>query len=71
MQDGKSGFLLEEKDVNALAEKISYLVEHPEIWPEMGAAGRSYVEENYDIDKLNDCLVNICRQLLNGGIPQN
>lgn len=67
--DGKSGFLVPEKDVNALAEKLGYLIEHPEIWPEMGRAGRRFVEENYDINKLNDQLVEIYRNLLDGELP--
>jgi len=30
----------------------------------MGPAGRAYVEANYDIDKLNDRLVEIYQELL-------
>ncbi len=62
--DGKSGFLVPERDVDALAEKLIYLIEHPEIWPEMGRAGRAYVEANYDINKLNDRLVEIYKEVL-------
>lgn len=62
--DGKSGFLVPEKDVNALAERLEFLIENPEMWSEMGRAGREYVEENFDINKLNDRLVKIYQQLL-------
>lgn len=62
--DGKTGFLVPERDVDALAEKLDYLVEHPEVWAEMGQNGRAYVEEHYDINKLNDQLVEIYQQLL-------
>ena len=62
--DGKSGFLVPERDVDALAQRLSYLVENPEIWPEMGRAGRAFVENRYDINKLNDRLVEIYQQLL-------
>jgi len=51
------------RDVDALSEKLIYLIEHPEIWPEMGRAGRAYVEANYDINKLNDRLVDIYQEL--------
>jgi colanic acid/amylovoran biosynthesis glycosyltransferase len=64
VQDGKSGFLVPEKDVDALAERLVHLIDHPEIWPEMGRAGREYVETNFDIDKLNDRLVEIYQELL-------
>ena len=40
MIDGKSGFLVPERDVDALTEKLKYLIEHPEIWQGMGCAGR-------------------------------
>jgi len=61
--DGKSAFLVPERDVDALAEKLSYVIEHPEIWSEMGRAGRFFVEEFFDIDKLNAQLVEIYQQL--------
>jgi colanic acid/amylovoran biosynthesis glycosyltransferase len=66
IQDGKTGFLVSERDVDALAEKVLYLIEHPEIWPGMGRAGRAHVEANYNIDKLNDRLVGIYQNLLYG-----
>jgi colanic acid/amylovoran biosynthesis glycosyltransferase len=66
VQDGVSGFLVPERDVDALAEKLEHLVQHPEIWPEMGRAGRAHVERYHDIDKLNDQLVQLYQQLLDG-----
>lgn len=63
VQDGKSGFLVPEKDVNALADKLIYLIEHPDVWPQMGQVGRNYIEENYMVDKLNDRLIEIYRQV--------
>ncbi|NJO39266.1 MAG: colanic acid biosynthesis glycosyltransferase WcaL [Cyanobacteria bacterium CRU_2_1] len=64
VQDGVSGFLVPERDVDALAEKLRYLVEHPEIWATMGRAGRAYVEEHYNLQKLNDRLVDVYQRLL-------
>lgn len=64
IENGVSGFLVPEGDVDALAEKLDYLIEHPEIWAEIGRASRAYVEKHYDIDKLNDRLVEIYRELL-------
>ncbi len=67
IQDGISGFLVPERDADAIAEKVTYLMEHPEIWPDMGKAGRAYVEQHYDMNKLNDELVEIYRQVINTG----
>lgn len=66
VQDGESGFLVPERDVDALAERLEYLITHPEIWPEMGRAGRDYVERYHDINKLNDQLVTLYQRLLTG-----
>lgn len=65
VEDGISGFLVPERDADALAEKLSYLVEHPEVWHQMGQAGRVCVEEYYDLNKLNDQLVAIYQNVLN------
>lgn len=71
VKDGISGFLVPERDTDAIEEKLSYLIEHPEIWIKMGQAGRDYVELHYDLHKLNDRLVKIYQQLIkhNSYIP--
>lgn len=69
VQDGVSGFLVPERDADALADKLDYLIKHRNIWPEMGKAGRKYVEEHYDIKTLNDRLVWLYERLLDGRIP--
>lgn len=70
VQDGKSGFLVPERNVNALAEKLVFFIEHPEIWSKMGKAGREYVEKCYDIDTLNDKLVDLYQHLIDGKLTQ-
>ena len=49
----QSGLLVPEGEVDKLAERLNFLVEHPDIWPMMGRAGRRFVEEHFDIRKLN------------------
>ena len=71
VQDGESGFLVPERDIDALAEKLKYLIKHQELWPAMGQAGRKYVEDNYDIHKLNDRLIEIYRRLLSQNYKYN
>ncbi|BAY22416.1 putative glycosyltransferase [Calothrix sp. NIES-2100] len=63
VEDGISGFLVPERDVDAIAQKLIYLIEHPEIWSQMGQAGRAYVETHYNINKLNDELVQLYQSL--------
>ncbi len=62
--DGKAGFLVPERNSDALSEKLDYLIEHPEIWPEMGSFGRKYVEEHFNSKKLIKQLENIYKKLL-------
>ncbi|MBD2459700.1 glycosyltransferase [Oscillatoria sp. FACHB-1407] len=69
VEDGVSGFLVPERNVDALVEKLSYLIKNPQIWKDMGLAGRARVEEKYDMNKLNDELVEIYQDLLASKLP--
>ena len=65
VEDGKSGFLVPERDAEALAEKLSYLIEHPELWTQMGKEGREFVLQHYNLERINDDLMNIYLSLVN------
>ena len=64
VSEGKSGFLVPSKDVQALAERCMYLLDHSESWQEMGQQGRDIVEKRYDVNILNDHLLGLYKQLL-------
>lgn len=64
VEDGVSGFLVPENNADALSERLNYLIEHPDLWPEMGRAGRKKIEAEFDNEKLNDALVSIYERLL-------
>jgi colanic acid/amylovoran biosynthesis glycosyltransferase len=66
IQDGESGFLVREGDVDALAGRLEFFLVHPEIWSKMGRAGREHVEKYYNIDTLNDRLAGLYQELLAG-----
>jgi len=55
--DGKSGYLFPAGDASALADRIRLLIANHRQWPEMGYAGRCFIEAKYDIECLNDRLV--------------
>ncbi|MGD1909704.1 MAG: glycosyltransferase [Rivularia sp. (in: cyanobacteria)] len=63
IEDGISGFLVPERDPSAIADKLIYLIQHPEIWQQMGLSGRKKVETDYDINKLNSELVEVYQQV--------
>ena len=62
--DGKSGYLVAERDTDALAQRLLYLIENPEIWPKLGHAGRRHIERDYNILVQNNILVNIYKDVL-------
>jgi colanic acid/amylovoran biosynthesis glycosyltransferase len=64
VEDGLSGVLVEERDVEGLAGALATLVARPELWPRMGRAGRERVAERHDIGRLNDRLADRFTALL-------
>ncbi|HEY6166406.1 MAG TPA: glycosyltransferase, partial [Verrucomicrobiae bacterium] len=62
---GESGFLVPERDVTALVERLGFLASHPETWPAMGRAGRKFVEGRYNVRDLNRQLVEIYNEAIN------
>ena len=62
--DGKSGFLVPEKDTKGLAERLEHLINHPELWEPMGRAGRKHIEEEFNIVKQSVKLEEIYDSLL-------
>ena len=63
VQNGVSGQLVPARDSEALADQLEQLVRSPERWEGMGRAGRDRVAERFDVDVLNDRLVEIFRRV--------
>ncbi len=55
--DGENGFLVPPKDCEELAEKMIYLIEHPQEAEEMGKRSRALAEEKFDVNKINNILL--------------
>ncbi len=64
MIDGETGFMVPSQNAQAMAEKLAYLIEHPDHWPKMGARGRQFIQETYDIEVLNKKLEMQLKQLI-------
>lgn len=62
--DHKSGFLVPERDVDSLAEKIEFLIANPQVWSDMATEGRQYIEKNYALYNLNRQLIDLYDTLL-------
>ena len=62
--NAESGFLLPEKDVAGLVEKIACLIDRPDIYRQMNRCGREYVRQHYNITILNRQLQQVFEKLL-------
>ncbi len=49
VKDGITGFLVGERDVTALAERLDWLLRHPNSWQAIGAEGHKYICEAHNI----------------------
>lgn len=61
--DGQTGFLVPEKDADALAEKMLHLAEHPELWNRFGRAGRKHIEQEFSRVALTQNLEKVYNRL--------
>lgn len=49
--DGETGYLVEEQDTRAMGKRIAELANQPDKWLEMGRAGRTHIEENFNLKR--------------------
>ncbi len=64
IMDNKSGLLVPEKDIDGLTNRLEHLVTHPELWEEMGRAGRAHIEQEYDAVKQAQKLERVYESLI-------
>jgi colanic acid/amylovoran biosynthesis glycosyltransferase len=64
VDDGRSGFLVPEKNSGAIFDRILYLLNNVDSWQVLGAHGRKFVERRFDARRLNKRLVGIYEDLL-------
>lgn len=62
--DGRTGCLVPERDADALADRLRFLIAHPEVRATMGRAGRRHIEQQFDIRALNQQLEGIYDELV-------
>jgi glycosyltransferase involved in cell wall biosynthesis len=63
IKDGETGFLVEKGNHKQIIEKISFLLENPEIAGKMGIAGKKFIEENFSWEKIAEEFKNIIDDL--------
>lgn len=63
--DGRTGFVMSQKDVTGMAEKLRLLLQNPILRAEMGKAGRAFVVEHFDYQVQHQKLMRLYQRLLN------
>jgi colanic acid/amylovoran biosynthesis glycosyltransferase len=61
--DGQTGFLVPERDAEALSLKLAELIGQSNLWCGIGKKGRAFVEAEFDLSKRNDALVELYRDV--------
>ncbi|NLZ95108.1 MAG: glycosyltransferase family 4 protein, partial [Bacteroidales bacterium] len=64
IDDGVTGFLVPQKDPQALAEKLELLIKNPELRIKMGAAGREKYEKEFTLQAFETKLQGILEHVL-------
>lgn len=54
--EGETGFLVDERDVDGMADRMCWLLRYSEVCRTMGAAARQHIHQNYNIDRHIQCL---------------
>jgi len=61
---GLRQFLVPERDTQALAESLSSMLENQELWSDLGAQGRKWAEESFDIRTQARKIGDVYRELI-------
>lgn len=56
--DGKNGYLVEKRNFQQIADKLNYLIEHPEVRKNMGEESRKHYLENFTEEKMVERMTN-------------
>jgi len=64
VHDGENGFLVPGGDYKTLAEKILFMMDHPELWPSFGRAGSEIVRKSFHLPELIAKQVEIYEELI-------
>jgi len=59
VESGKNGWLVAPRNVHELADAISWMIDHPETWEEMGTASRSLALEHFDVEHVNQSIIDV------------
>jgi len=59
VENGKNGWLVPRANVQMLAERMTWFIEHPEQWGEMGNKSHRMAREKFDVNEVNKIILDI------------
>lgn len=65
IQDKESGFLIAKNNAKELADKMEYVLDHPEVARQMGNKGRRIYKSEFSVEKAKMQIENTIQQVLN------
>lgn len=65
VKEGVNGFLIEVQNLDALIKAMEFFIANPEKIKEMGINSKKYAEERFDVNIINQDLINIINKVLN------
>jgi colanic acid/amylovoran biosynthesis glycosyltransferase len=68
IEDGVTGYLVPEADVPALSDKLQFVINNRDKWPEVSARAHHKVSSEYDIQILNDRLESLLDKTSQGAL---
>jgi colanic acid/amylovoran biosynthesis glycosyltransferase len=63
IDNGKSGFLVHERDAKDIADKIEFMITHPEESQKMSFQARKKIEEDFNIDKHTEKMISAFKMI--------
>lgn len=64
IEEGKTGFMVEKRNPQQLAEKIIYLIEHPELYATMGKAGKEKFDREFTLERFEERMKKVLERCL-------
>ena len=64
VKNGESGYLVPERNVEALVERLGFLINNQVLWEKIALNGRKHIEKNYDVKKQVERLEEIYNKVL-------
>jgi glycosyltransferase involved in cell wall biosynthesis len=65
VKEGVNGFLIEPQNLDALVKPMEYFITNPDKIKEMGINSRKYAEERFDVEIINQDLIDLINKVLN------